>query len=75
MARGKRIDIEDRIAAAEEQVLRAKGRYGRACAELRDLVAKRDAMRKDELWDAVVKSERSYEEIVAWVKGPASRDE
>lgn len=75
MARGKRADIEGKIAAAEEQVLRAKERYDRACAELKDLVAKRDAMRRDELWDAVVKSERSYEDIVAWVKGPASRDE
>lgn len=68
MARGKRVDIEGKIAAAEEQVLKAKERYDRACAELKDLVAKRDAMRRDELWDAVVKSGRSYEEIVAWIK-------
>ena len=40
----------------------------RACAELKDLMAKRDAMRKDELWDAAVKSGRSYEEIIAWLK-------
>ncbi|MGN0038536.1 MAG: hypothetical protein ACI36Y_05325 [Coriobacteriales bacterium] len=74
MARGKRVDIEGRIAAAEEQVLKAKERYDRACAELKDLIAKRDAMRKDELWEAVAKSERSYEEILAWVKGPTDVD-
>ena len=35
MARGKRVDIEDRIAAAEAQVIKAKERYDRACAELK----------------------------------------
>ena len=68
MPRGKRVDIEAKIMEAQEQVAKAKDRHDRACAELKDLVAKRDAMRKNELWDAVVKSGRSYEEIIAWLK-------
>ena len=74
MARGKRVDIEDRIAAAEAQVIKAKERYDRACAELKDLVAKRDAMRRDELWKAVADSGLSYEEVLALVKGAGDRD-
>lgn len=31
-------------------------------------MAKRDAMRRDELWKAVAASNRSYEDIVAWIK-------
>lgn len=68
MARGRRIDIDDRIAAAQEKVLAAKARYEKACEELEDLMAKRDAMRRDDLWKAVVASNRSYEDIVAWIK-------
>ena len=68
MARGKRADIDDKIAAAQEKVLVAKARYEKACEELKDLMAKRDAMRRDELWKAVAASNRSYEDIVAWIK-------
>lgn len=68
MARGRRIDIDDKIAAAQEKVLAAKARYEKACEELEDLMAKRDAMRRDDLWKAVVASNRGYEDIVAWIK-------
>lgn len=74
MARGRRVDIDARIEAAQEQVVRAKGRYDRARAELADLLKKRDEMRKEELWDAVARSERTYDEILAMVRGPKSGD-
>lgn len=73
MPRGKRVDIEARIKAAQEQVAKTKDRHDWACAELKGLLAKRDEMRKDELWEAVAKSERSYEEVLAWVKGAKAR--
>ena len=41
---------------------------GKAASEPRRLIEKRDAMRKDELWDAVVASGRSYDDILAMVR-------
>lgn len=67
MPRGKSVNIEEKIAVAQEQVIKAKARYDKACRELENLIAKRDAARRDELWKAVVASDRSYEEVVAWV--------
>lgn len=73
MARTRRtVSIDEKIAAAQEQVVRAKARYDKAAAELRRLIEKRDAMRRDELWDAVVSSGRSYDEILAMVKASDS---
>ena len=69
MARTRRtVSIDEKIADAQEQVVRAKARYDKAAAELRRLIEKRDAMRKDELWDAVVASGRSYDDILAMVR-------
>lgn len=68
MTRGRRTDIDSKIAAAQEKVLTAKARYEKACEELEDLMAKRDAMRRDDLWEIVMTSNRSYEDIVAWIK-------
>ena len=69
MARTRRtVSIDEKIAAAQEQVVRARARYDKAAGELRRLIEKRDAMRKDELWDAVVASGKSYEDILAMVR-------
>ena len=42
----------------------AKKRYDHATAVLKELLDKRDAIRKDEILSAIVKSGRSYEEIM-----------
>ena len=69
MARARRtVSIDEKIAAAQEQVVKAKARYDKAASELRRLIEKRDAMRKDELWDAVVASGKSYDDILAMVR-------
>ena len=69
MARTRRtVSIDEKIAAAQEQVVKAKARYDKAASELRRLIEKRDAMRRDELWDAVVASGKSYEDILAMVR-------
>ena len=69
MARTRRtVSIDEKIAAAQEQVVKAKARYDKAASELRRLIEKRDAMRRDELWDAVVASGRSYDDILAMVR-------
>ena len=69
MARTRRtVSIDEKIAAAQEQVVKAKARYDKAASELRRLIEKRDAMRRDELWDAVIASGKSYDDILAMVR-------
>lgn len=69
MARTRRtVSIDEKIAEAQEQVVKAKARYDKAAAELRRLIEKRDAMRRDELWEAVVSSGKSYDDILAMVR-------
>ena len=49
---------------AEADVIAAKKKYDQATANLKELLDKRDAIRKEEILSAVVKSGRSYEEIM-----------
>ena len=45
-------------------MIAAKKRYDPETAVLKELLDKRDAIRKDEILSAIVKSGRSYEEIM-----------
>ena len=56
--------LEEKIEKAEADVIAAKKKYDQATANLKELLDKRDAIRKEEeILSAVVKSGRSYEEI------------
>ncbi len=71
MARTRnRISIEDKIDQQKQVVDKAKERYDSAVADLEKLMVKRDEHRKKELWDAVASSDKSYEEILAFLKNP-----
>lgn len=71
MARTRnRISIEDKIDQQKQVVDKAKERYDAAVADLEKLMVKRDELRKKELWDAVASSDKSYEEILAFLKNP-----
>ncbi len=71
MARTRnRISIEDKIDQQKQVVDKAKERYDSAVADLEKLMVKRDELRKKELWDAVASSDKSYEEILAFLKNP-----
>ena len=59
--------IEDRIAKAQDKVVAAKDKYDAAVAEFKDLIAKRDAMQREELMELIMKSNKSYEEIKAFL--------
>lgn len=61
--------LEQRIEEAQERVIRTKAAYDKATDDLQVLLDKRDAMRKDELWKAVVDSGKSYEEVLRLVVG------
>lgn len=56
--------LDQKIEQAEAKVERTKKAYDNAKAELKALTTKRNAVKKETLWDTVVKSEKSYEEIL-----------
>ena len=73
MARGRRKVNTDTLDAKIEQqkavLEKAKAKYEAEKEALADLIKLRNEMRKDELMEAVLKSEHSYTEIMAFIKG------
>ena len=72
MARGRKrgavsATIEEQIQKAQEKVIKTKAAYDTAVESLQKLLDKRDAQRKDELWDAIIKSNKTYEDILQYV--------
>lgn len=64
----RKITIEEKIEKAQEKVVAAKDRYDAAVAEFKELIAKRDAIRKDELMEAFIKSGKTYDEVLAFLQ-------
>lgn len=80
MARGRKAGttvatIDQQIEKAQEKVIKNRQAYDAAADALQNLLDKRDAKRKDELWDAILKSEKSYEEIFEFIRADAVRQE
>ena len=63
-----RITIEEKIERQKEIVSRAKDKYDAALDELERLMQKRDEARRKELMDAFMNSDRSYDEIMNFLK-------
>ncbi len=59
--------LERKIEKAQEQVSKTKKQYDAAVAALSDLLDKRDALLRDELVKAIMKSDRTYEEVLAFL--------
>lgn len=59
--------MEEQIQKAQEKVIKTKDTYDTAVESLQKLLDKRDAQRKDELWDAIIKSNKTYEDILQYV--------
>ena len=59
--------MERKIEKAQEQVSKTKKQYDSAVAVLSDLLDKRDALRRDELVKAIMKSGRTYEEVLEFL--------
>jgi len=69
MAKTRRgADLEDKIESAQSKVIHTKAKYDAAVAELKQLMEKRDALRKDALLKAFAGSNKSYEEVLAFLK-------
>lgn len=73
MARGRRKVNTDTLDAKIEQqkvaLEKAKAKYEAEKEKLAELIKLRNEMRKEELMEAVIKSDRSYAEIMAFIKG------
>ena len=73
MVRGrKKISIESLDEKIEQQkalLEKAKEKYEAEKNILAELVRLRNEMRKEEIMDAIIKSEHSYAEIMAFIKG------
>ena len=73
MARGRRKVNTDTLDAKIEQqkavLEKAKAKYEAEKETLAELIKLRNEMRKEELMDAVIKSDHSYAEIMAFIKG------
>lgn len=65
----KNVSIQDAIVKQEEVVAKAKEKYEMEVRKLKELYVKRDEAKKEELFDAVEKSGKSYEEIMAYLRG------
>ena len=59
--------MEEEIVKQEEAVEKSKAKYDAEVTKLKDMYAKREEARRKALLDAVEKSSKSYEEIMAFV--------
>ncbi len=60
--------IEQKIEKAQAKVAKTKAAYDIAVKDLQILLDKRDAQRKDTLWKAILQSEKTYDEILSYIK-------
>lgn len=63
----KNSSLEETITKQEETVAKARERYDSEVKKLKDLYSKRDEQKKKALLEAVEKSNRAYEEIMAFL--------
>ena len=69
MARARKtITLDEKIEKAQDAVEKTKARYDAAVKELRALLEKKDAQRKQELLKVVENRPRSFDEIMAFLK-------
>jgi len=61
-------NIDDKIKIAQDNVVRTKEKYDAAIADLKQLLDKKDAMKRDVLFNAITRSKKSYEEILEFLK-------
>jgi hypothetical protein len=71
----KQIAIEELIQKQVETVEKAKEKYDTDSAKLEELYAQRDEIRKEHLLNAVEKSSKSYDEIIAFLTEGMTEEE
>ena len=61
--------LDERIARAQEELLKRKEKYERAVRRLEELMGMRKEQRRKELMRAISGSQRTHEEIMAFLRG------
>ena len=78
MARGRRraktVTLDAKIEQQKAALEKAKAKYEAEKETLAELIKLRNEMRKEELMEAVIKSDHSYAEIMAFIKGEKSEE-
>ena len=69
MAGRRQMSLEDRIKKAETVLIKAKEKYDVAAENLNRLVKKKKELESKELLQAYEKSDRSLEEVLAFLRG------
>jgi len=59
--------LESKIEKAQMDVVKTKQRYDIAVSKLGDLMDKRDALKRDELINTIMKSNKSHEDILQFL--------
>lgn len=68
MARTAGIEtLEKKIEKAQDDVVRTKEKYDTAVRKLSDLMDKKDALKKEQLVNAIMKSDKTYEEVLKFL--------
>ena len=67
MAR-RTITIDEKIERAQKEVIKAKAKYDAAVNELKELQERKKEIQSKELLEAFRESNRSYEEIISFLK-------
>lgn len=60
--------IDEKITQAQEQIIKTKAKYDEAIAALEELLAKKRAMQNEELLRLFANSNRTYDEVEAFLK-------
>ena len=68
MARTKQtVSIDEKIMDAQETVEKTKQKYDAAVKELRNLMEKKEALKKQELFKAIENSHKTHDEILKFL--------
>lgn len=67
--------LEQQIEKAQQRVIKTKQAYDAAVEALQKLLDKRDAKRKEDLWSAIIKSEKTYDEILSFITAGQTSEE
>jgi len=67
--------IDEKIQQQKQIISNIKDKYDAAVSELEQLMKRRDELRNKELLDAFASNDRSFDEIMSYLRGEISSEE